>query len=497
MPFQLDTSIPQSYKFGPGPLEQMKDVMSLADLMDQRKVRKLQIAEAERQNKIRQQQQQQAQEDLSKWQTKPVIPEVTAPDIDTLYRRATTGPMPMAPAPVTPDVELGYPTKPSLTYTSGGSSIQGLPVSPSPEMVETPRPSLTEFQARPEIKEADQVYQRQIQARQAAQLSAEPEARIPKGYQWMTPDEYDYYLKAITIDPDHAKEYRKELIDQKYKLAQAETAETKSKDLKDYQIGSILNTVWKKGQSPEEDALLVQGLISMGHNPVEARGAVDNAEALVAKYQSSPAMLGLGKLEQVRKSQEEDMAFKNKQEERANKLLELQQRSAARADAKSLLEMQKLRGEIDTANAVKTGSEYDVNSLISAIEEAKAHKGFATGASFKRLGSMIPGTPQYDFINLHGNIINQLSLFGRSKLKGQGQVSDYEGKMLSKAMSRLDLNLSEKAYRSELDRLEKYAAWKLANPKSVINSDEELRNIVGGQSIQSPKNPPNPADFWE
>lgn len=52
---ELDTSIPMSYKYGPSPLEQMGQVMTLRDLMQQRQARQVQIDETIRQQQAAEQ----------------------------------------------------------------------------------------------------------------------------------------------------------------------------------------------------------------------------------------------------------------------------------------------------------------------------------------------------------------------------------------------------------------------------------------------------------
>lgn len=61
----------------------------------------------------------------------------------------------------------------------------------------------------------------------------------------------------------------------------------------------------------------------------------------------------------------------------------------------------------------------------------------------------IPGTVENQFSIQHSNLINQLALAARGELKGQGQVSDYEGKLLKSAQTTLNLYMSPDEYRKE------------------------------------------------
>lgn len=446
--------------------KRMSDVLTLADMMDKAKIQKMQIADAERkqaaQEAIR-------QEALAK-STAFEAP-FTAPDTSEMYKAITTAPLTDPSNRVAIHAIGGFvnPGSPEIGNVSPNPNFRG-PVQP---MAAQPPsafiPTLEGFQAQPEI--APIVAQRKQQ---------EAGKEIPKGYQWMQPDEYSHFIKAQTIDPEYADQYKKDLIDQKYKLAQTQTQESKAKELEDYMAGSVIKAL---GPTATPDAI-TNALVTAGMDPVKARSYADTAPAVATRFEMSKPALAAKQAELVAQKAKEEKEFKDKQEERANKLLELQQRSANRADAKSLLEMKKLQGEIDAANATKSGTEYDASNLVSAIEEAKNHPGFAVGANPKRLVGLVPGTPVYDFVNLHGNILNQIALMGRSKLKGQGQVSDYEGKMLKAAMSRLSLDMSPQAYKKELDRLEKYVGWRTSNPDVEIKSEEQLRNVMGGQSIQ-------------
>ncbi len=62
----------------------------------------------------------------------------------------------------------------------------------------------------------------------------------------------------------------------------------------------------------------------------------------------------------------------------------------------------------------------------------------------------LPGTAGALAKNQFNQIIGILSLENRQKLKGQGTISDFEGKMLSEASSSLGRNLSEQDFRKQL-----------------------------------------------
>lgn len=524
--------------------KRMSDITTLANLMDTRKANQMALAAAEKKRKAQEALSAGAQEQLTKYQTEPVIgtepvaptepAELPAPapepsrtsGIDTskniysdivsngldtpetyktlseTYKRSGLTIPPeiigdIASGKMTYEQFLAHDKTPGLMAWDKANQAE---ITQQQAIQSANAKKQAEYQAQVDAQkaayEAQQAqYGQQKSAYQAQVAAATPEARIPEEFRFMSPNQYQTYLKAMVEQPEVAEDFKKSIIESKKTLAEAGTQEAKSKDLKDYQIGSILNTAWKKGQTPEQNEALVQGLIAMGYNPVEARSSVDNAEALVNKYQSSPAMLGMGKLEAIRKAQEEKTALDNKRIDLEERRLKLQERTAGMSAAKDLLEMKKLEGEIAAIDAQKSGAEYDTKNLLSSINETDSHPGFAVGFDPKRLKALPPGTKERDFVISHGNLINQLALMARGKLKGQGTVSDYEGKMLKSAISKLDINMSPKAYRAELERLKKYAAWKLSDPTKTINSDVELRNVVGGQSIGSSKKPPSNADM--
>ena len=69
--------------------------------------------------------------------------------------------------------------------------------------------------------------------------------------------------------------------------------------------------------------------------------------------------------------------------------------------------------------------------------------------------SLVPGTDAFDTRRQIQQVKDQLSLASVGKLKGQGQVSDAERKLLANASTALDLGMSEKAFRAELAKVKK------------------------------------------
>jgi hypothetical protein len=91
--------------------------------------------------------------------------------------------------------------------------------------------------------------------------------------------------------------------------------------------------------------------------------------------------------------------------------------------------------------------------VIDIVDEIKNDPAFATGLDIGRIGQAIPGTKGYTFAQKVNNLKNRLSLEERSKMKGQGQISDFEGKMLAQSVSILSTNLRKEDFEKELDRI--------------------------------------------
>lgn len=145
IPFQLDTSIPMSYKPGPSVLEQASSIMSLADMMDQRKFRQ---AEIERLKKER-------ESDLELGKT-----------LSKLYAPVQT---PQVQTPVQPSIQS--------TQTPIQPSIQPTQIPSDQETVE--RETFDQFLDRrlKEIKQPDQTPIQPIE--QPVQIPIQPIQPVP------------------------------------------------------------------------------------------------------------------------------------------------------------------------------------------------------------------------------------------------------------------------------------------------------------------------------
>lgn len=72
-----------------------------------------------------------------------------------------------------------------------------------------------------------------------------------------------------------------------------------------------------------------------------------------------------------------------------------------------------------------------------------------------QLRSAIPGTKAKTTAAKIDQLKSQLSLDKRSMLKGSGQISDFESKMLEKSVAALDRNMSETDFKKELENIKR------------------------------------------
>lgn len=128
----------------------------------------------------------------------------------------------------------------------------------------------------------------------------------------------------------------------------------------------------------------------------------------------------------------------------------------------------------------------DINNLLS-------NPNFNTTFGISGLVNRnIPSTHQYSTAKQVEQIINELALAARGQLKGQGAVSDFEGKMLKSAQTSLTLNASPENARKELVKVRGAlttssggsANVKVTDPKTGQSKDGLLNSAGITQAIQ-------------
>lgn len=91
-----------------------------------------------------------------------------------------------------------------------------------------------------------------------------------------------------------------------------------------------------------------------------------------------------------------------------------------------------------------------INDINNILNNKAFDSTFGLNSTIRR---NIPGTDAYALNSQINNVLNQLALAARGQLKGQGAVSDFEGKMLRDAQTALKLNLSPDQARKELAKV--------------------------------------------
>lgn len=100
--------------------------------------------------------------------------------------------------------------------------------------------------------------------------------------------------------------------------------------------------------------------------------------------------------------------------------------------------------------------------------------------------SQIPGTKAALSSNLYDQLKGMLSLENRQALKGSGQISDYESRVLEQAASALNRNLSEDQFRLVLQNLKDQLATGARQPLYATQDQklQQLASILGTGNAQ-------------
>lgn len=92
--------------------------------------------------------------------------------------------------------------------------------------------------------------------------------------------------------------------------------------------------------------------------------------------------------------------------------------------------------------------------VLALIQEIREDPNKATGLNWKRWSEGIAGTKQNSFARKVEMLRNKIAVGERDKLKGTGQISDFEQKMMTNAATLLNTNLDAETFEKELTRLE-------------------------------------------
>jgi hypothetical protein len=143
---------------------------------------------------------------------------------------------------------------------------------------------------------------------------------------------------------------------------------------------------------------------------------------------------------------EADNKFKLEQD----KLNFEQQKELARYNSSLNIQEEKAKAGL-TAQTAEAAKESQSLATINTVNNLLDDPNFnATFGISNIIGRNIAGTPSYTVKANVTNLISQLALAARGQLKGQGAVSDFEGKMLKDAQTALKLNMNADQARKEL-----------------------------------------------
>lgn len=135
--------------------------------------------------------------------------------------------------------------------------------------------------------------------------------------------------------------------------------------------------------------------------------------------------------------------------------LELEREKLSRVDPIDALNLQLKQQELQEATTKQEGAGVLKEQALTSAREllSKLTEGRGTSAVGRsRIFGLqkIPGTDPRDFEVQFNNLKSLLSLDNVKYLKGQGQVSDAERRLLSEASSKLDLSQSEEEFQEAL-----------------------------------------------
>jgi len=150
---------------------------------------------------------------------------------------------------------------------------------------------------------------------------------------------------------------------------------------------------------------------------------------------------------------------------------EMQLGKMRQAEAKATKEAQKLEKSEAAAEDLK-------RRTYAEIKELQSYKDLGRGLGIRGYAqSWIPGTRAGD---IRAQIEKVKNFFGAEKielLRGLGAMSEKELEMVKQSVGNLDPNMSEKAFRKELSKIEKIYADALGNGEDVTQETTTLSNL--------------------
>lgn len=109
---------------------------------------------------------------------------------------------------------------------------------------------------------------------------------------------------------------------------------------------------------------------------------------------------------------------------------------------------------IPAQNELKTNALNSAKTLLDKFNKGEGTSAVGTSGTLNSFGyGLIPGTQRADFVVQFNNLKSLLALDNVKYLKGQGQVSDAERRLLEQASAKLDLSQSEGEFKKSLTEI--------------------------------------------
>jgi hypothetical protein len=153
---------------------------------------------------------------------------------------------------------------------------------------------------------------------------------------------------------------------------------------------------------------------------------------------------------------EQTMEDGSLEKERALRQVYAEAEDRVSAIEQGLLEQEMKMAQVEQEQAIKAGENTkssgtaDVSSIVSQLLSLDTKP--ITG--WLRLGGVIPGGQGQVAKGLYDQLMALLSVENRQMMKGSGQISDFEAKMLERAASRIRPQMSDEDFRASLMELQ-------------------------------------------
>lgn len=216
-------------------------------------------------------------------------------------------------------------------------------------------------------------------------------------------------------------------------------AQAGSKDFKDTDIAIAA----LRGNNPKE----INRIKLMGEQAIKISEARKQAELppITANQQQTLDLkreaLEMRKIENETRKLEQELKQEDNQVRREKLELEIKSK-------RQKVEQQQ-RGVIEAAE----DSISQVNSTLETIDRVRKHEGLDSATGAQSLFPTFPGSEAANFEAQIETLQSQQFLSAVSQMKGMGALSENEGKKLASSVGALNLSMSDKAMRKELDRI--------------------------------------------